>query len=77
MGSNRNDFDETRRRLKQRLRDAQAGKSNFAGRVNKAVSVNIGRPGGKEFTRTKQYVRIQQDESGTHEEVRTEEVTKE
>jgi hypothetical protein len=65
-----------KRRLKQRLLDSSGvpGRVNVAKRINKAASVNVGGPGGKQFSRISQRVRVRQDESGTHEEVHTEEV---
>jgi hypothetical protein len=71
--SNRSDS-VLKRRLKQRLRDAsnRGGTINVTKRINKAASLNIGRPGGKQFTRSSQHVEVHQDESGRHQRVRTE-----
>ena len=44
---------------------------NVAGRINKAVSTNVGGEGGSNAISTRQSVRIRQDPSGTHEEVET------
>jgi hypothetical protein len=62
--------------VKERMRMSSEGgdrRVNTFGRVNKAVSINVGGKGSRRYTASKQRLRVKQNPQGTVEEVETQE----
>jgi hypothetical protein len=61
--------------VKKRLKSSQKSGDgvNVYGRVNKAVSINVGAKGGRRRTQSKQTIRVKQSPGGTTEQAETQE----